>query len=161
MDRKVYNYNKRYRKNTKVFVQIKPTVSSNWDTVKLLEDRKSLYIRYPQDFNKGNLKNIPNFWHFRTDGVLFNYHPLEVYQIITEGLIERYYERKFRAIFNQTLFFRAVEGHNVVILAYGQTGTGKSMTLNGLQCVYEVNNKKTILPKNLFSSSSALMLCFC
>lgn len=89
MNPKEYNFYKKYKRNCKVFVQIKPSIESSWDNVKILEDRKSIYVRYPQDFAKGNLKKEQNFWHFHTDGILYNSHPLEIYQIVTEGLLER------------------------------------------------------------------------
>lgn len=84
-----YNSNKLYSKNIKVFVQINPTTNVNWDNIKISEDKKSLYVRYVQDFSKGYTNREPHYYLFHCDGVLQNKHPDEIYGLVIEDLLER------------------------------------------------------------------------
>ncbi|XP_017771755.1 PREDICTED: kinesin-like protein KIF9 [Nicrophorus vespilloides] len=108
-------------KNTKVYFRFLPSIESNWDDFRILEDRKTLYVRCLQDFEKGREHLEPSYWKFCTDGLLYNNSQEEIFNEITSDL----------------LLDKIFEGNNAIILSYGQTGSGKSITTSGLDNAYE------------------------
>ncbi|CAH1156018.1 unnamed protein product [Phaedon cochleariae] len=100
----------------KVFYRIFPTEKPSWDLVKL-KNKKTIYLRNLQQLQDPSKSKEPaNFWEFETDGIFFNDSQESVYSEVIDETLER-----------------VSKGHNIILTAFGQTGTGKSLTLSGLQ----------------------------
>ena len=98
----------------KVYARIRPTARFAQDMIELLSDGKSLNIHCKKDLRRGYINNQILDWSFHLDRVLHNASQSDVYKecaadIVTKGL----------------------DGYNGTILAYGQTGAGKTFTMTG------------------------------
>ncbi|RZC33974.1 Kinesin domain containing protein [Asbolus verrucosus] len=114
-------------KFTKVYFRIFPMERMVWDYVKILDDHKTIYIRCLQELAKSKENVIPTFWTFQTDQVFYNNSQKEVYDSVITDVLDN-----------------ISQGQDVIITAYGQTGTGKSLTISGLHHSYE---DRGILPR--------------
>lgn len=76
-------------KNAKIFVRVFPSATISRDLVKLCDDKKTIYCRCLQDFEKGTDPNKQNYWNFSTDGVLYNCSQKDVYAKVMDGTIEK------------------------------------------------------------------------
>lgn len=77
--------------NAKVFVRVMPMENMHWEHVKILEDKKTIYVRALQDFGKGCQHEEPNYWNFCTDGVHYNSSQEEIYNsVINETFLNEY-----------------------------------------------------------------------
>ncbi|XP_063233445.1 kinesin-like protein KIF9 [Bacillus rossius redtenbacheri] len=103
-------------KNTKVFVKILPVENMSHENLKIETNYKVMYVRRLQDFGKGAMQfsTLPSFWRFQTDGIFFNASQEEIYASVMEDVVES-----------------ALRGCDSVVLANGQTGSGKSYTISG------------------------------
>ncbi|KAJ8928468.1 hypothetical protein NQ314_018973 [Rhamnusium bicolor] len=114
-------------KNAKVFFRIFPLEKIRWDNLKIKD--QTVYMR---NLLKGSLGNKtegpPKFWEFKTDGVFFNSNQEFVYTKVMEAVLDR-----------------VIKGCNGIIVAFGQTGTGKSLTLGGLQLLEEKSTAADLL----------------
>ncbi|CAH1956917.1 unnamed protein product [Acanthoscelides obtectus] len=100
----------------KIFYRIFPLDKPCWDYVRI-KDKNTIYVRRLQELNDSSKKDVePHFWEFFTDGVFHNTTQEHIYSSIAEGLLED-----------------LTKGYSATIAAYGQSGTGKSLTLAGLQ----------------------------
>ncbi|CAH3046499.1 unnamed protein product [Pocillopora meandrina] len=98
----------------KVYARIRPTARFAQEMIELLPDGKSINIHCKKDLRRGYINNQVLDWSFNLDRVLHNASQSDVYEecakrIVTEGL----------------------DGYNGTILAYGQTGAGKTFTMTG------------------------------
>ncbi|KAB0795063.1 hypothetical protein PPYR_11902 [Photinus pyralis] len=107
-------------KNAKVYYRIFPMLNMRWDHVKILEDVKTLYVRYIQDFGTGRDGVVPSYWRFTTDGVFYNESQLAVYNGVTRDILDK-----------------VIDGCSAIILSFGQSGSGKSLTASGLRNCYK------------------------
>ncbi|XP_044271982.1 kinesin-like protein KIF9 [Tribolium madens] len=114
------------KKYTKIYFRLLPTEKMAWNYLKILDDHKTIYIRCLQELNKTK-EAVPTFWTFHADQVFFNHTQKEIYDTITPDVLDN-----------------LSNGRDAVIMAYGQTGTGKSLTINGLQNPFE---NRGILPR--------------
>lgn len=98
----------------KVYARIRPMARFAQEMIELLPDGKSINIHCKKDLRRGYINNQVLDWSFNLDRVLHNASQSDVYEecakrIVTEGL----------------------DGYNGTILAYGQTGAGKTFTMTG------------------------------
>ncbi|XP_064211060.1 kinesin-like protein KIF9 isoform X2 [Tribolium castaneum] len=115
------------KKYTKIYFRLLPSETMAWDYLKILDDHKTIYIRCLQELNKAKESVVPTFWTFHSDQVFFNHTQKEIYDTITPDVLDN-----------------LSNGRDAIIMAYGQTGTGKSLTINGLQNPFE---NRGILPR--------------
>ncbi|KAK5645055.1 hypothetical protein RI129_006355 [Pyrocoelia pectoralis] len=108
-------------KNAKIYYRLFPMVNMRWEHVKVLEDMKTLYVRYTQDFGIGREGVVPSYWRFITDGIFYNNSQLDIYNTVMADTLDK-----------------VIDGCSAVILSFGQSGTGKSVTVSGLQNCYKV-----------------------
>lgn len=98
----------------KVFARIRPTAKFAQDMIELLPDGKSINIRCKKDLRRGYINNQILDWKFHLDGVLHNTSQSDVFDECAEEIVTK-----------------ALTGYNGTILAYGQTGAGKTFTMTG------------------------------
>ncbi|CAH0554585.1 unnamed protein product [Brassicogethes aeneus] len=106
------------RKNdSKVYYRIYPIHYIDNKYVKLDKDNINIFIRNRQDLAKNcsALQKDYIYWKFITDGVFRNISQGNIYNTIIEDVLDR-----------------VIEGNDAIILAFGQTGSGKSLTIGGL-----------------------------
>nr|XP_022915962.1 kinesin-like protein KIF9 [Onthophagus taurus] len=107
-------------KTAKVYFRCTPTVDTSWEYVKILDNKKTMYVRCLQDFLPGNDNIIPNYWCFETDGVFYNDSQRDIFNLIMPDVLHSF-----------------LEGSNAAVIAYGATGTGKSLTMSGINNSFE------------------------
>lgn len=74
--------------NAKVFIRIFPLEKTCWKFVKVLNDRRRIYVRRLQDFSKGYENNEPLYWKFSTDGIFYNSMQSDIYsKVITQDIL--------------------------------------------------------------------------
>ncbi|KAK3744893.1 hypothetical protein QZH41_013769 [Actinostola sp. cb2023] len=98
----------------KVFVRIRPTSKFADNMIELLPDGKSINIHCEKDQRRGYINNQILDWSFSLDRTLHN------------ASQEVVYEECAKDILTSTL-----GGCNGTIMAYGQTGAGKTFTMTG------------------------------
>ncbi|KAJ3093130.1 Kinesin-like protein kif9 [Quaeritorhiza haematococci] len=75
---------------------------------------KSVHIHIPKNSDGGYINNQQEHWDFRFDSILYNASQETVYEECAAPIIKS-----------------LLEGYNGTILAYGQTGAGKTFTMTG------------------------------
>lgn len=98
----------------RVYARIRPTAKFAHDMIELLPDGKSVNIRCKKDLRRGYINNQILNWSFHLDRVLHNASQSDVYQECAQDIVTK-----------------GLEGYNGTILAYGQTGAGKTFTMTG------------------------------
>ena len=98
----------------KVFARIRPTATFAQDMIELLPDGKSVNIHCKKDTRRGYINNQILDWSFSLDRFLHNASQDDVYQMCAKDVVTK-----------------AMNGFNGTILAYGQTGAGKTFTMTG------------------------------
>lgn len=98
----------------RVYARIRPTAKFAHDMIELLPDGKSVNIRCKKDLRRGYINNQILDWSFHLDRVLHNASQSDVYQECAQDIVTK-----------------GLEGYNGTILAYGQTGAGKTFTMTG------------------------------
>lgn len=76
--------------NIKAFVRICPNVNTCWEYVKVLNDRKTVYVRRLQDLSVGYEYRSPLYWKFNTDGLFYNNTQEEIYaSVVTPEILQQ------------------------------------------------------------------------
>lgn len=126
------------KKYTKIYFRLLPSEKMIWDYLKILDDHKTIYIRCLQELNKSKENVIPTFWTFHSDHVFFNDTQKEIYNNIIPDVLEKLVKMT-RSQITFLFFYSSVSsGCDAIIMSYGQTGTGKSLTTTGLLNPFEV-----------------------
>lgn len=100
--------------NVKVFVRIRPTAKFSADMIELHSDNKSLTIHTKKDGHRGYINNQILDWTYQMNRVLHNAGQPEIYERCAEDAV-----------------WKSLNGYNSTIMAYGQTGAGKTFTMSG------------------------------
>lgn len=98
----------------KVYARIRPTARFAQDMIELLPDGKSFNIHCKKDLRRGYINNQILDWGFHLDRVLHNASQSDVYKECAASIVSK-----------------GLNGYNGTILAYGQTGAGKTFTMTG------------------------------
>ena len=98
----------------KVYARIRPTSMFSAETIELHPDNKSITIHTKRDERRGYINNQILDWTYQTDHVLHNASQPEVFKRCAEESI-----------------IKSLDGYNSTIIAYGETGAGKSFTMSG------------------------------
>jgi kinesin family protein 6/9 len=101
-------------KHVKVVVRTRPTSSFAQELIQIGEDRKHIHIHIPKNEEWGYINNQQENWDFSFDKVLHNVSQESVYDECGAPIVKG-----------------VLEGYNGTILAYGQTGAGKTFTMTG------------------------------
>eukprot|EP00731_Ephydatia_muelleri_P007468 Em0003g1716a len=102
--------------HVRVVVRTKPTANFAQDLIKLEDDGKTVSVHLPKSWDqlKGYINNQQQDWSFKVDQVLHNTPQEEVYTTCAQEIVTR-----------------LMDGYNGTILAYGETGSGKTHTVTG------------------------------
>eukprot|EP00002_Diphylleia_rotans_P005576 TRINITY_DN1474_c0_g1_i4.p1 TRINITY_DN1474_c0_g1~~TRINITY_DN1474_c0_g1_i4.p1 ORF type:complete len:689 (-),score=135.14 TRINITY_DN1474_c0_g1_i4:497-2563(-) len=98
----------------RVCVRTRPTANFAKESITIDPEKKTINIHVGRSEESGFVNNQQEDWNFRYDGILHNASQEKVYDDIG------------REVVNSVL-----EGYNGTILAYGQTGAGKTFTMVG------------------------------
>jgi len=111
------------RSTVRVVVRARPTAhyaSENFqfNEVSAYDDRgepaDSIDMRLPKDQTAGTVNNQQESWHFKLDKVLSNASQEQVFECCAADIVRS-----------------VMDGYNGTIMAYGQTGAGKTHTMTG------------------------------
>lgn len=98
----------------KVAVRTRPTASFASQNIQIDLDKKTIDVHIPKDSSQGIINNQQEDWKFKFDEILHNSSQEAVYDSMARQLVQS-----------------VVQGYNGTILAYGQTGAGKTYTMSG------------------------------
>jgi len=101
-------------KHVKVVIRTRPTAEFAQDVITMSNDKTGIHIHVPKSLDDGYINNQQEDWSFKFDKVLHN------------ASQELAYEECASPIMNSVL-----QGYNGTIMAYGQTGAGKTFTMTG------------------------------
>jgi len=102
------------RTNVRVIVRARPTASFAGENFQFNEAADSIDMRLPKDESAGLVNNQQESWHFKLDKVLSNASQEQVFEITAAEVVRS-----------------VMDGYNGTIMAYGQTGAGKTHTMTG------------------------------
>jgi len=103
-------------REVKLYIRLFPVPERDWESFKT--DNKMIYIKC-NNTKKGEEPRV-KFWQYTTDGIFTN-HPQEIiYRDLTNGVFEKVFD-----------------GIDLLYMAYGQSGTGKTYTITGINGKYE------------------------
>ena len=98
----------------KVAVRTRPTASFASQNIRIDLDKKTIDVHIPKDSTQGIINNQQEDWKFKFDEILHNSSQEAVYDSMARQLVQS-----------------VVLGYNGTVLAYGQTGAGKTYTMSG------------------------------
>ncbi|KAJ3248926.1 Kinesin-like protein kif9 [Chytriomyces hyalinus] len=101
-------------KHVKVVIRTRPTSEFAANEIKFDADQKSVHIHIPKGIDGGFINNQQENWDFRFDSILHNASQEKVYDDCGHQIVKS-----------------VMEGYNGTIMAYGQTGAGKTFTMTG------------------------------
>eukprot|EP01006_Ploeotia_vitrea_P062631 TRINITY_DN84155_c0_g1_i1.p1 TRINITY_DN84155_c0_g1~~TRINITY_DN84155_c0_g1_i1.p1 ORF type:complete len:738 (+),score=94.03 TRINITY_DN84155_c0_g1_i1:49-2262(+) len=103
------------RSAVRVVLRTRPTDNFASDCINLLDDGRGLTIHLPRKKKRDNyVNNQQEDWAFNFDSLLHNATQEMVYTSAAQSIV--------RSVF---------EGYNGTVMAYGQTGAGKTFTMTG------------------------------
>ena len=98
-------------KHVKVVIRTRPT-SSITQHIAIGADKKNIHIHIPKNQDWGFINNQQENWDFTFDDILHNSSQESVYDECAAPIVKS-----------------LLDGYNGTILAYGQTGAGKTFTM--------------------------------
>ena len=102
------------KEKVKVVIRTRPTAHFASKNIKIDNEAGSIMITKPKDESAGEINNQLESWKFQYDKILHNASQEDVFDNCARGVISS-----------------IVEGYNGTIMCYGQTGAGKTFTMNG------------------------------
>ncbi|KAL3901744.1 MAG: hypothetical protein SGCHY_000372 [Lobulomycetales sp.] len=102
------------KSKVKVLLRTRPTSNFAQDVISFGSDRKSVHIHIPKDSEGGHINNQQENWDFKLDRILHNAGQETMFEEAALPIIK-------------TL----LDGYNGTLMAYGQTGAGKTFTMTG------------------------------
>eukprot|EP00761_Pharyngomonas_kirbyi_P009461 gb/GECH01009477.1/.p1 GENE.gb/GECH01009477.1/~~gb/GECH01009477.1/.p1 ORF type:complete len:748 (+),score=215.94 gb/GECH01009477.1/:1-2244(+) len=111
-----------------VYVRTRPTASFAEDNINIHENGKTIILHLPKK-SKDVVHNIQEDHQFTFDGVLHNSAQEEVYETVASDIVSN-----------------VIQGYNGTIMAYGQTGAGKTYTMRGGARSYK---QRGIIPRTI------------
>ena len=96
----------------KVAIRTRPTANFASKNLKLDLEKKTIEVFIPKDDSQGLINNQQENWKFKFNEFLHNSSQEEVYDVCSQEIVHN-----------------VIEGYNGTILAYGQTGAGKSYSM--------------------------------
>uniref|UniRef100_H2ZA26 Kinesin-like protein n=1 Tax=Ciona savignyi TaxID=51511 RepID=H2ZA26_CIOSA len=102
------------KKRVKVFVRFRPTPNFSHDNISFDKDGKVISIHARKNVTADVVNNQMLNWSFKVDGILHNASQDQVYDTVVSDMT-----------------LNTLEGFNNTLLAYGQTGAGKTFSITG------------------------------
>lgn len=122
----------------KVMVRTRPTSNFASKNINIVPDTANIDVHIPKDASQGMINNQQDSWKFKFDGILHNASQDAVYDKAAREIVSS-----------------VVEGYNGSILAYGQTGAGKTFTMTGPGQVYKYRGMMSRAISHIFQEISA------
>ncbi|XP_048779143.1 kinesin-like protein KIF9 isoform X1 [Ostrea edulis] len=116
-------------KRVQVWARVRPTSEFAYDNLELLPDGKSVNVHQRKDSKRGVVNNQILDWSFRLDGIFHNASQDQVFETVSSDIITS-----------------ALDGYNGTMMAYGQTGAGKTFTITGATESYK---QRGLVPRSL------------
>ncbi|KAI9349548.1 P-loop containing nucleoside triphosphate hydrolase protein [Obelidium mucronatum] len=101
-------------KHVKVVIRTRPTSEFAQNEIKFDADQKSVHIHIPKGQDGGFINNQQENWDFKFDNILHNASQEKLYDECGLPIVKS-----------------VMEGYHGTIMAYGQTGAGKTFTMTG------------------------------
>lgn len=102
------------KSNVRVVLRARPTANFANENFQFNEGSDSIDMRLPKEEGAGHVNNQQESWHFKVDKVLVNSSQESVFETCASDVVKS-----------------VMDGYNGTILAYGQTGAGKTHTMTG------------------------------
>lgn len=102
------------RTNVRVIVRARPTANYSSENFQFYEPQDRIDMRLPKDAEGGYVNNQQESWSFKLDKVLSNASQEQVFEGCASDVVRS-----------------VMDGFNGTIMAYGQTGAGKTHTMTG------------------------------
>jgi kinesin family protein 6/9 len=102
------------KSNVRVVLRARPTANFANENFQFNEGSDSIDMRVPKEDSKGHVNNQQESWHFNVDKVLVNASQESVFETCASDVVKS-----------------VMDGYNGTIMAYGQTGAGKTHTMTG------------------------------
>jgi len=102
------------KNKVKVFVRFRPTPNFAQDQIEFHQDGKTINIHAEKNERHRVVNNQLLDWSFKVDGILHNASQEQVHDTVVSDMTNK-----------------AMQGYNGTLLAYGQTGAGKTYTITG------------------------------
>ncbi|ORX83534.1 kinesin-domain-containing protein [Anaeromyces robustus] len=101
-------------KHVKVIVRTRPTSDFANDILQISQETNSIHIHIPKNSESGFINNQQEDWDFKFDQILHNASQECIFDECGAPILKS-----------------LIDGYNGTILAYGQTGAGKTYTMTG------------------------------
>ncbi|KAJ3144872.1 Kinesin-like protein kif9 [Irineochytrium annulatum] len=101
-------------KHVRVVIRTRPTSDFASEIIRFDPDNKGVHIHIPKGIDGGYINNQQEDWDFRFDNILHNSSQEKVYEECSRNIVRS-----------------TVDGYNGTVMAYGQTGAGKTFTMTG------------------------------
>jgi len=98
----------------RVFIRARPTNNFASNNIKIDEIKSEITINIPKDASRGIINHQHENWQFNFDKILLNTSQEVVFNLTAKDIIQG-----------------ALEGYSGTVIAYGQTGAGKTTTITG------------------------------
>lgn len=102
------------KENIKVVVRTRPTPNFCSKNLNIDTVNSNVLVQIPKDPHGGHVNNAQEQWRFKFDKILHNSSQEDVFSFCAQDIITK-----------------VANGLNGTILCYGQTGAGKTFTMNG------------------------------
>lgn len=102
------------KSSVKVAIRTRPTANFASKNLKLDLEKKTIEVFIAKDNSQGLINNQQENWKFKFDSFLHNSTQEEVFETCGHEIVRN-----------------VIEGYNGTIMAYGQTGAGKTYTMSG------------------------------
>jgi len=102
------------KSNVRVVLRARPTANFANENFQFNEGSDSIDMRVAKEEAEGAVNNKQESWHFKVDKVLVNASQEQVFETCAADVVKS-----------------VMDGYNGTILAYGQTGAGKTHTMTG------------------------------
>ena len=107
------------KSNIEVFIRMRPTNKFAHENVVIDEEKGTVQVKIPRKAEGGLINNQQDNWNFKFDKVLLNESQESIYELTGQSAVES-----------------VADGISSTIIAYGQTGAGKTFTVVGLNNDY-------------------------
>jgi len=102
------------KSNVRVVLRARPTANFATENFQFNEGLDSVDMRLPKEESAGVVNNQQESWHFKVDKVLVNASQEQLFENCAADVVRS-----------------VMDGYNGTIMAYGQTGAGKTHTMTG------------------------------
>lgn len=102
------------KNHVRVVVRARPTASFASENFQFHEASDSIDMRLPKDATAGPVNNQQESWHFKVDKVMATASQEQVFEQCAQEVVRS-----------------VMDGYNGTVMAYGQTGAGKTHTMTG------------------------------